>query len=183
MIGLSVSLDSASAIGIHEFAFDLQPGEPFQQIRQLTIRTTDPDIVTVVLVRPDPDFKFIRVAHLFDTKDPKDLAKRLALILKAGWKYKTGDEIMRGALFRYANKLRKEEKARPVCRQMAAMLLGRKPRKDEDAEELFFDSLRARDVNGLLAVLFLGVDTRKVSSGLSKKNRAWLRKQDFALEE
>lgn len=112
-----------------------------------------------------------------DLKVPGNFAKAVTLILKSGLRCNLNDPSIREALVGMAKKLRGMESTLPARLKMVETLLGRKPRKDEDADRLFQDCLKSRDVSGVLATLFLDADFAKGLVAASNKSRAWLKKQ------
>lgn len=109
--------------------------------------------------------------------DRKVFAKALALILESGWRYESLSPSMNEKLKALADELKNVQSARPVCRKMATALLGRLLWKNECASQLFQESLRARDVSGILASTFLGVDFDVELTKAPKPAQAWLKRQ------
>jgi len=115
-----------------------------------------------------------------DYVDKDNFAKCLALILKSGWRYDSQDTNTRQALVCIAQNLLHEEKAIPVRMKMVQIILGRKERKNEDAQLLFSQSINTRNVNGLLAAAFLGVDFSEEVEKQSELTQTWLQEEGFS---
>jgi hypothetical protein len=120
---------------------------------------------------------FLSHFPIYRCETPEELGKAIDLILSAGWIYGTDTIMIRASAVEIARVLGESNKTLSLRRKVATMLLARKLGKGDAAAQLFQDSLKTRDVRGLLASAFLGADFDAEAAEASKADRKWLKQQ------
>lgn len=123
------------------------------------------------------DEPFLSHFPIYQWETPEELGKAIDLILSAGWIYGMDTIRIRASLLEIAQQLRESDKALSVRRKAATVLLARKLGKGDAAAQLFQDSLKTRDVRGLLASAFLDADFHAEAAEASKADCKWLQQQ------
>ena len=120
---------------------------------------------------------FLSHFPIYLCETPEELGKAIDLILSAGWIYGTDTIMIRASLLQIAQQLRESDQTLSVRRKAATVLLAKKLGKGDVATQLFQDSLKLRNVSGLLASAFLDADFHAEAAEASKADCKWLQQQ------